>query len=162
MIGDCRYDVNPFFNHPGAAHSISSDLFDNSQQVKGSITTKITYYSAEHGKLRLRVFHLSLIESLVQKYKTARLKTKIGIYAQTSPDWKMDTEFDHTFDLLILLKNGNLEFDVFCNEGILGKYEIYDVEKSGLMVGKPKAYQVSLFNGESPVGTIKYQVDWLH
>lgn len=152
--------MNPFFNHPGAAHSISSDLFDNSQQVKGTITTKITYYSAEHGKLKLRVFHLSLIESLVQKYKTARLKTKIGIYAQTSPEWKMDTEFDHTFDLLILMKNGNLEFDVLCSEGILGKYEIYDLEKSGLMVNKTKAYQVSLFNGESPVGTIKYQVDW--
>lgn len=108
VVGDCRYDVNPFFSHPGAAHSISSDLFDNSQQIKGTINTKITYYSAEHGKLKLRVFHLSLLESLVKKYKTARLKTKIGIYAQTSPEWKMDTEFDHTFDLLILLKNGNL------------------------------------------------------
>ena len=30
VIGDCRYDVNPFFNHPGSAHTISSDIFNNS------------------------------------------------------------------------------------------------------------------------------------
>jgi len=46
VIGDCRYDVNPFFNHPGAAHSITSDIINNSSEVKGSINIKITYYSA--------------------------------------------------------------------------------------------------------------------
>ena len=46
VIGDCRYDVNPFFNHPGAAHSITSDIINNSSEVKGNINIKITYYSA--------------------------------------------------------------------------------------------------------------------
>jgi hypothetical protein len=44
----------------------------------------------------------------VEKFKTARLKVKSGIYVQSSPEWEMDKEFDHSFDLLILVKNGNL------------------------------------------------------
>jgi len=64
--------------------------------------------------------------------------------------------------LLILTKNGNLEFDVVTDEGILAKYTIYDIEKSGLMIEQTKAYQVSLFNKDKAVGTIKYQIDWIH
>ncbi len=64
--------------------------------------------------------------------------------------------------MLILTKNGNLEFDVVTDEGILAKYTIYDIEKSGLMIEQTKAYQVSLFNKDKAVGTIKYQIDWIH
>ncbi len=48
------------------------------------------------------------------------------------------------------------------DEGILAKYTIYDIEKSGLMIEQTKAYQVSLFNKDKAVGTIKYQIDWIH
>jgi hypothetical protein len=65
VIGDCRYDVNPFFNHPGSAHTINSDIFNNSNENKGSVNIKITYYSAEFGKIKLRVFHLSLSQPIV-------------------------------------------------------------------------------------------------
>jgi hypothetical protein len=47
-------------------------------------------------------------------------------------------------------------------EGILAKYTIYDLLKSGLLIEQSKAYQVSLFNNEKAVGTIKYQIDWIH
>jgi hypothetical protein len=47
-------------------------------------------------------------------------------------------------------------------EGILAKFTIYDLEKSGLLIDQTKAYQVSLFNKEKAVGIIKYQVDWIH
>jgi hypothetical protein len=60
FIGDCRYDVNPFFSHPGSAHSITSDIINNDNENKGTVNTKITYFSAEFGKLKVRVFHLSL------------------------------------------------------------------------------------------------------
>jgi hypothetical protein len=46
-------------------------------------------------------------------------------------------------------------------EGVLAKYTIYDLEKSNLLIDKTKAYQVSLFNKDKAVGTVKYQVDWL-
>lgn len=108
VIGDCRYDVVPFFNHPGSAHTISSDIFNNSNENKGSINTKITYYSAEYGRFKIRVFHLALSQAFIDKYKVGRLKVKSSIYAQTSPEWKMNEPFDHDFDLLILLRNGNL------------------------------------------------------
>ena len=49
----------------------------------------MTYYSAEHGKLRVRVFHLSMVEPIVEHYKQAKLKVKIGIFAQSSPLWDM-------------------------------------------------------------------------
>lgn len=29
VIGECRYDVNPFMKHPGLAHAIESDLYNN-------------------------------------------------------------------------------------------------------------------------------------
>lgn len=58
FIGDCRFDVTPFFKHPGSAHTIKSDIFNNESEHKGTVNTKLTYYSAEFGKLKLRVFHL--------------------------------------------------------------------------------------------------------
>ena len=73
----------------------------------------------------------------------------------------MKKEFDATMDLLVLTTNGNLEFDVVHEEGTLAKYTIYDLEKSNLLLGEPKAYQVSLFNKDKAVGTIKYQIDWI-
>lgn len=30
------------------------------------------------------------------------------------------------------------------------------------MINQTKAYQVSLFNKDKAVGTIKYQIDWIH
>lgn len=63
--------------------------------------------------------------------------------------------------MLVLSKTANLEFDVVCNEGTLAKYIIYNLEQSNLLVNQTKAYQVSLFNQEKAVGTIKYQVDWI-
>lgn len=46
----------------------------------------------------------------------------------------MKNGFDETLEVLILMKNANLEFDVVTEEGILAKYTIYDIEKSGLMI----------------------------
>lgn len=69
---------------------------------------KITYYSAEYGKLKIRVFHLSMVEPVIEHYKQARLKVKIGIFAQSSSLWDMKTNFDETLELLILTKNANL------------------------------------------------------
>ena len=108
MIGDCRYDVNPFFNHPGAAHSINSDIFNNDNENKGSVNLKITFYSAEHGRLKLRVFHLELTPQFTEQFKSARLKAKSSIYVQNSNEWQINTPFDHDFELLVLLKTGNL------------------------------------------------------
>ena len=45
---------------------------------------------------------------------------------------------------------------------MIAEYTIYDLEKSGLLIDKTKAYKVSLFNSQKPVGSIKYQVDWIH
>jgi hypothetical protein len=47
-------------------------------------------------------------------------------------------------------------------DGVLAKFAIYDLEKAGLLIGQTKAYQVSLFNQDKAVGSIKYQVDWIH
>ena len=30
-IGECRFDINPFFDHPGNAHTLSSEVMDNNQ-----------------------------------------------------------------------------------------------------------------------------------
>ena len=74
----------------------------------------------------------------------------------------MSKEFDQTMELLVLTKNSNLEFNVVNEEGILAQYTINDLEKSNLLIDQTKAYQVSLFNKDKAVGTIKYQVDWIH
>jgi hypothetical protein len=85
-----------------------SDIVNTSQEKKGSVNMKITYYSAEYGKLKIRVFHLSMVEPVIEHYKQARLKVKIGIFAQSSSLWDMKTNFDETLELLILTKNANL------------------------------------------------------
>ena len=46
---------------------------------------KVTYFSAEHGKLKVRIFYLSLLEAFVSKFKHAKVKVKIGVYAQSTP-----------------------------------------------------------------------------
>jgi hypothetical protein len=45
-IGECRFGIDPFFEHAGAAHSMSSDITDNDQKKKGTVSIKLTYYSA--------------------------------------------------------------------------------------------------------------------
>jgi len=133
-VGECRFDIDPFFGNVGNAHSMTSDIADSNQEKKGNVSIKITYYSAEHGKLKIRIFHLSMVEPIVEHYKKAKLKLKTGIYAQSSTTWDMATEFDQTLELLVLMKNGNLEFDVVHEEGVLAKYTIYDIEKSNLLL----------------------------
>ena len=105
---------------------------------------------------------MSLLDPIVEYYKQAKLKLKIGIFAQSSEPWDMSKEFDQTMELLVLTKNANLEFNVVNEEGILAQYTINDLEKSNLLINQTKAYQVSLFNKDKAVGTIKYQVDWIH
>ena len=102
-----------------------------------------------------------MVEGIAEHYKEAKLKIKIGIFAQSSALWDMKKEFDATMELLVLTKNANLEFDVVHEEGTLAKYTIHDLEKSNLLIGETKAYQVSLFNKDKAVGTIKYQIDWI-
>lgn len=84
MVGDCRYDVNPFFVHPGSSHPIQSDFIDDKNKVQGSVNIKITYYSAEYGKIELRIFHMNLVEAFVEKFKHAKIKARIGVYAQST------------------------------------------------------------------------------
>lgn len=95
VIGECRYDVNPFTKHQGLAHSIESDLYDNQNQSQGRITLKLTYYSSEHGKLRLRIFHMSLIPAFVERFKTAKIRAKLGIHMQSTPEQSLEKDFDH-------------------------------------------------------------------
>ena len=106
--GECRFDIDPFFAHVGNAHSMNSDIVDSKQEKKGDLNIKITYFSAEHGRLKIRIFHLSMVEPIVDHYKTAKLKMKIGVYAQSSAVWDMKKDFDQTLELLVLNKNGNL------------------------------------------------------
>ena len=68
-LGECRYDIIPFFAHPGLAHTMTSDITKTDQEKIGDISVKVTYYSAEHGKIKLRVFHLELLPVIVQDYK---------------------------------------------------------------------------------------------
>jgi hypothetical protein len=154
--------VNPFFEHVGAAHSMTSEVNDSNQEKKGIVNIKITYFSAEFGKLKIRVFHLSMVNPIIEHYKAAKLKIKIGIFSQSSALWDMKKDFDETLELLVLSTHANLEFDVVHEEGILAQYSIYDLEKSNLLISQVKAYQVSLFNKDKAVGTIKYQIEWVH
>lgn len=82
--------MNPFFEHPGASHAINSDFIGEKGDVIGNISIKVTYYSAEFGKLKIRVFHLSLAPQFVEKFKHAKLKIKIGVFAQSSPIQDLD------------------------------------------------------------------------
>ncbi len=94
VIGECRYDVGPFMKHAGLAHAIESDLYNNDNESQGNIKLKLTYYSAEHGKLKLRIFHMSLIPQFVERFKTAKIRAKVGIHMQSTPEQSLEKEFD--------------------------------------------------------------------
>ena len=160
-MGECRYDVNPFMKHAGLAHAIESDLYNNDNESQGNIKLKLTYYSAEHGKLRLRIFHLSLIPQFVERFKTAKVRAKVGIHMQSTPEQSLEKDFDYVLELVILLPSMNLSFEVVNDEGLIASYTITNIEKSNLLQEQSKAYQVSLFNNDKAVGLIKYQVDWI-
>ena len=63
---------------------------------------KITFYSASHGKLRVRIFHLEFVNQLVEQFKEAKVKVRYGIYAQTTPLRELGKAFDEIMDLIIL------------------------------------------------------------
>lgn len=73
---------------------------------------KVTYYSAEHGKLRVRIFYLSLLQAFVDKFKHAKVKVKIGVYAQSTPVKELGGEFDEDVELIILSPHLNIVFEV--------------------------------------------------
>ena len=74
----------------------------------------------------------------------------------------MTQDFDQWIEVLVLAPDLNLEFQVVTEKGVLAQYTIYNLEESGLLVDKTKAYRVSLFNEDKAVGHIKYQIDWIH
>ena len=80
--------------HAGLAHAIESDLYNNDNKSQGNIKLKLTYYSAEHGKLKLRIFHMSLILQFVERFKTAKIRAKVGIHMQTTPEQSLEKDFD--------------------------------------------------------------------
>ncbi len=56
VIGECRYDLNPFAEHEAISHTVESDLFDNDNKKKGVVKLKLTFFSAKYGKLKVRIF----------------------------------------------------------------------------------------------------------
>ena len=67
--GECRYDVNPFFEHEGSIHKIESELFDDDNKKVGDAAIKIAFYSSKYGKLRVRIFHLDFHPMMLEKFK---------------------------------------------------------------------------------------------
>lgn len=57
-LAECRYDVKPFIDRVGITHTISCELYDDNNKPSGIANLKITYYSAQNGKLKIRIFHL--------------------------------------------------------------------------------------------------------
>lgn len=61
VIGDCRYDITPFYEHAGGLNAMESDLYGGEENKKvGKIKFKLTFYPAKYGKLRVRIFNLEL------------------------------------------------------------------------------------------------------
>lgn len=53
----------------GITSTINSDLFDDENKKTGSVVIRVTYYSAKHGKLRIRVFHIEFHPDTVAQFK---------------------------------------------------------------------------------------------
>ena len=98
---------------------------------------------------------------MVEKFKQAKVKVRFGVHAQSTPVKPLEESFDEVVEVLILHPTKSFTFDVVHDEGILATYTIQNAEEAGMMKEESKAYQVSLFNNEKPVGLIKYQLDWL-
>lgn len=122
---------------------------------------KLTYYSSRLGKLRIRIFGLQFPQPVVEQFKEAKVKVRIGIHAQTTAVRKLAEEFDETVDVLVLSPTMSLTFEVIHEKGIVGLYSIKNIEQGKVLQEQPKAYQVSLFNNDKAIGLIKYKIDWI-
>lgn len=50
---------------------------------------KITFYSSRYGKLKVRIFELQFHQQVIEQFKEAKVKVRIGIHAQTTPVQKL-------------------------------------------------------------------------
>ena len=88
-LGECRYDVLPFFGHEAATHTIESELYNDDNKVVGNLKMKITYYSSKYGRLKVRIFGLEFPEPVAKQFEEAKVKVRLGVHAQTTPDRKL-------------------------------------------------------------------------
>jgi hypothetical protein len=65
-LAEFRYDIKPFMERDGLTHTIDSELGNDEGKKIGSARIKITYYTAAHGKLNVRIFHLEFHPETVQ------------------------------------------------------------------------------------------------
>ena len=102
-----------------------------------------------------------MTESFNEKFKQAKIRAKLGYYAQNTPVKPLDGKWDEVVELIILKPTMDLSFEVVADEGVLALYSIHNIEQAKLLLKEPHAYQVSLFNKDKAVGNIKYQIDWI-
>lgn len=76
---------------------------------------------------------MTLVQPFIDKFKHAKVKARIGVFAQSTPMHELGGEFDESLEMILLQPNLNLTLDVVHEEGVLATYTIYELEKSGVL-----------------------------
>ena len=85
---------------------------------------------------------MSLIPQFVERFKTAKIRAKVGIHMQSTPEQSLEKDFDYNVELVILSPTMSLNFEVVNDEGLIASYTISNIEKSNILQEQSKAYQV--------------------
>lgn len=94
ILGECRYDIRPFMERARVTHTLDSELFGDQNAKIGHAKLKLTYYSADNGKLKVRIFHLEFHPDTVKEFQQAKVKVVSGFHAQSTEVRPLDQPFD--------------------------------------------------------------------
>lgn len=55
---------------------------------------------------------MSLLPPFVERFKTAKIRAKLGIHMQSTAEQSLEKDFDYTLELVVLMPTMNLSFEV--------------------------------------------------
>lgn len=53
---------------------------------------------------------MSLLPPFIERFKKAKIRVKLGIHMQSTPEQSLEEEFDQTLEVVILMPTMNLSF----------------------------------------------------
>ena len=105
-------DVSPFFQFESKTHVFETEMTNSLGEVTATLRLKLTFYSMNHGKLRIKIQDLLLSQSVSEKYKNLSVRFKLGPFVKTTPLMLNNTSWADPLELVVLSPTLNLTVEL--------------------------------------------------
>lgn len=157
LVGECRFDIDPIISHEGSAAVVATDMMDEDGKPHAHISLKMTYNSAKHGKLAIKVKDITLSQAMGAKTKYVSARFKLGNIIKSTHTYPYPGKWEEEISLVVLSPTSNLNVEIVSEGNVIGEFAIYNIEKSGLLKEK-KPIENSVYWDQKQTGKIKYEV----